>query len=72
MELLQVVTLALKDRSREANVELADELLIRLRALLRLAVECRRLTPEQYGHVLERVDSIGRQLGGWRRKLGPV
>jgi len=72
LELLQVITLALKDRRREAHVELADELLIRLRALLRLAVECGRLTHEQYGHVLERVDAIGRQLGGWRRKLGPV
>jgi hypothetical protein len=72
LELLQVITLALKDRRKDEHVEIADELLVRLRALLRLAVERRSLTPAQYGHVLERIDSIGRQLGAWRRKLGPV
>ena len=72
LDLLQAVTLALKDRRREEQIELADEHLIRLRVLLRLASECGNLTAEQHGHVLARVDAIGRQLGGWQRSLGPV
>ena len=72
LDLLQAITLALKDRRRDEQIELADEMLIRLRVLLRLAMDCGRLTPEQYGHVLGRVDAIGRQLGGWQRSLGPV
>jgi hypothetical protein len=72
LELLQILALALKDRDREARIERADELLIRLRALLRLAMECGRLTAPQYGHVLERVDAIGRQLGAWQRSLGAL
>jgi hypothetical protein len=69
LDLLQTLTLALKGRDRDARIEEADELLIRLRVLLRLAVECGRLTVEQYGHVLGRVDDIGRQLGAWQRSL---
>ena len=72
LDLLQAVTLALKDRRREEQIELADEHLIRLRVLLRLAADCGNLTAEQYGHVLSHVDAIGRQLGGWRRSLGAV
>jgi hypothetical protein len=72
LDLLQTLTLALKNRDREAQIEAADEQLIRLRVLLRLAVECGRLTADQYAHVLERVDRIGRQLGAWCRSLGTL
>lgn len=72
LDLLETLTLALKDRQRERRIEDADELLIRLRAQLRLALECGHLDVDQYGHVVERVDAIGRQLGAWRRSLGPV
>lgn len=72
LELYQTLTLALKDRDRDARIEAADELLIRLRALLRLAVDCGRLNTDQYRHVLGQVDDIGRQLGAWRRSLGAL
>jgi hypothetical protein len=72
LDLLETLTLALKDHARDARIEQADELLIRLRALLRLAAECGRLSTGQYAHVLERVDAIGRQLGAWRRSLGAL
>jgi len=72
LDLLQILTLALKGRDREARIDEADELLIRLRTLLRLAVDCGRLTADQYGHVLGYVDDIGRQLGAWQRSLGAL
>lgn len=53
--------------SRLAGIELADEAALRLRLLLRLALEARILGPEQLRHALERVERIGRMLGGWRR-----
>lgn len=70
--LLESVTLALKGRRREENIERADERLIVLRTQLRLAGSAGYLDDRQLIHVLERADGIGRQLGGWLRSLGPV
>jgi len=66
--LLECVTLALKDRDRVVRIAQADELLIRLRVLLRVVVECGQLTPEQYCHALERIDAIGAQIGAWKKR----
>ncbi len=70
LDLLDAVTLALKGRNREEQVEIADEQLIRLRIRLRLAAEREYLTEKQLLYALERADAIGRQLGGWLRSLG--
>lgn len=70
--LVQAVVLALKDRDRDTQIDLADEQLIRLRVLLRLAVDTGGLSDRQYAFVLDKVDAIGRQLGGWARSLGPL
>jgi len=72
LRLLGAVTLALKGRRRDDNLELADELLIVLRAELRLAGETGLLTDSQLLHALALTDSMGRQIGGWLRSLGPV
>jgi len=72
LDLLECLTLALKGRNRDLRIEQADELLIRLRVLLRLAADSGRLHADQYAYVLGRIDSIGRQLGAWRRSLGPL
>lgn len=67
--LLEQLTLALKGRDRQRRLAEADVLVIRLQTQLRLAVVAGYLTEEQMLHALERLDQIGRQLGGWRRKL---
>jgi hypothetical protein len=72
LELLDAVTLALKDRDREMRLELADEALIRLRQRLRLANALDRLDEDAMLHALELCDGIGRQIGGWWRSLDPV
>lgn len=72
LELLETVTLALKGRRQEENLELADELLIRVRVRLRMARQLGYLDDDQLMHNLEFTDGIGRQLGGWLRSLGPV
>lgn len=72
LRLLSMVTLALKDRDREASLIAADEILIALRPELRLAVAVDALTEEQMIHALGYVDRIGRQIGGWRKSLAEV
>ncbi len=72
LKLLEAVTLALKGRRRDEQVEIADERLIGLRTRLRLAAAAGYLSESQMIHALDRADSIGRQLGGWMRSLGPV
>lgn len=70
--LLADLTLALKGRGREARVEDADEQLITLRVQLRMARATGLLDEQQMLYALETVDNIGRQLGGWRRRLGSL
>lgn len=66
------IVLALKNRRREHHVENADETLITLRAAVRMACEADYLTRDQLMYAMEQADKIGRQLGGWLRRLGPV
>jgi hypothetical protein len=42
-------------------------MLNRLRFLLRLAKDLNLLTVDSYGHAAERVEEIGRMVGGWRK-----
>ena len=70
--LLQVISLALRQRDRDDCIDRADEELIGLRNELRLAAAVGYLSDAQTIHALERADAIGRQLGGWLRALGPM
>ena len=72
LDLLEHLTLALKRRDREDRIEAADEDLIVLRVELRLAAATELLSERQMLFALEQADAIGRQLGGWRRSLGPL
>jgi hypothetical protein len=69
LALLECLTLALKNRSREDRLDEADELLILLRIELRLAAACELLDDRQLIYGLDLADRIGRQLGGWQRQL---
>jgi len=71
LTLLDRITLALKGRRTEDQLDQADEELIALRTQLRLAAAIGALNDRQLVHALERLDTIGRQLGGWLRSLEP-
>lgn len=43
----------------------ADLQLDKLRAYLRLALECRYTAPNQYGYAAEHLLELGKLLGGW-------
>lgn len=68
--LLLAITLALKGRRRDDNIDEADERLIMLRVGLRLMAAAGLLEEAGLLHALEYADRIGRQLGGWQRSLG--
>lgn len=66
------VVLALGNRRREEHIDRADEDLVALRAQVRLATRAGYFTEDQLVHAMERADTIGRQLGGWLKSLGPM
>ena len=67
-ELLGSVSLALTfpDR-RDESREVADECVVRLRVLLRLAVDLGATTEEQLRFAAGELRDVGRMIGGWRR-----
>jgi hypothetical protein len=70
MTLLDLIALALQDRERDLRLTEADEILVALRLRLRLAEHAGRLDERQLMHALSLADGIGRQIGGWQRRLG--
>jgi hypothetical protein len=69
LRLLDYIVLALKDRERLEVLDLADVTLLKLRQRLRLAPTQGLLDERQALHGLGRCDDIGRQIGGWLRRL---
>jgi hypothetical protein len=69
LRLLDCVVLALKDRERLEHLDQADLTLLKLRQRLRLTVSQALLDERQALHGLGRCDDIGRQIGGWLRRL---
>lgn len=69
LELAEAVGLALANRDRMERIAEADDHLIRLRVQLRLALSAGYLSERQMLYAAEGVREIGKQLGGWQRKL---
>jgi len=67
--LLEHVVLALKGFEREEQVERADRAAALLRIHLRLALDLGQLDEDQFLHLASELDGIGRQIGGWQRRL---
>lgn len=70
--LLEEITLALRGSDRVERVFAADDRLAILRVELRLAGATGLLREGQAQHALTIADTIGRQLGGWQRRLAGV
>jgi hypothetical protein len=71
IDLLELLALALAGRDVDGALERADDALLRLRTVLRLAHGRGALRDEQLLHATSLADLVGRQVGGWRRSLGP-
>ena len=70
--LLESVTLTLRGIDTLENAIRADETLALLRLHISLAGDLGLLTRRQHGHAVREMDEIGRQLGGWLKKLEPL
>ena len=69
LRLLDSVTLAFGNFGRRDRLEEADAELAVLRTQLRLAYELEVLGEEMFLALAEQADLVGRQLGGWLKKL---
>ncbi len=69
LRLLDEVTLAFGNFGRRERLEDADAELAVLRTHLRLAYELEVLEEEMFLALAEQADAVGRQLGGWLKKL---
>jgi hypothetical protein len=69
LALLDHVVLALKGVDREHHLERADELAALLRVRTRLAQRVGLLGERQLLFLAQELDGIGRQIGGWMRRL---
>lgn len=65
------VLLALHDRDRDLRLADADDALLCLRLHLRLAGERQQCSTDGMWHALRLCDDVGRQIGGWQRRLHP-
>ncbi|MCB9761049.1 MAG: hypothetical protein H6739_14515 [Alphaproteobacteria bacterium] len=72
LDLIEALSLALRGLDRGLNIDRADQLLFTLRIHLRMAAALDLLDDEQLLFALGCCDDLGRQLGGWRRALGPI
>lgn len=69
IDLAVALGFAYKNRDRESSLLEADDLLLRLRILSRMAGTAGVLEHSQMLFVLERTNVIGKQLGGWIQSL---
>jgi hypothetical protein len=69
LRLLDEVSLALAGFDRRERIEEADAELRALRAHLHLAFELDVLAEDAFLSLAEQADAVGRQVGGWLRRL---
>ena len=65
LDIAKLIVQANKQRAKLPTLTQIDIELEKLRLLIRLAKDLRLLAVKQYGLIAERVDEIGRLLGGW-------
>lgn len=71
--LLEAVALALTfPVGRASHLAEADRAIVRLRVLLRLARELGYLSPGGLRFACERLQTAGRMVGGWRKRLDTI
>jgi hypothetical protein len=69
IRLLDNIALALGGFDQAEALYAADAELRTLRAQLLLAFELSLLPEQTYLMLIEQVDNVGRQIGGWRKKI---
>jgi four helix bundle protein len=68
LEIGQMIVHANKLRQKKGKLYEIDIELEKLRFLIRLAKDLKMMSISKYGHHCERLDEIGRLLGGWLKR----
>jgi len=71
LDIAKLIVRANKQRGKLPTLAEIDIELEKLRLLIRLAKDLRLLAMKQYGLIAERIDEIGRLLGGWIKSQAP-
>ena len=72
LDLLLRLVDAAYSRDKAGILAEVNGMLNRMRFLLRMAKDLNLLTVDSYGHAAERVEEIGRMVGGWRKASATV
>ncbi len=67
LDLLAVLQDAAYGKRRTDSLARAQDHVDKLRLWNRLARDLRCISPKQYAYAVERIEEIGRQVGGWSR-----
>ena len=67
LDLLLILVEAAYLKSKPALLQQANVKANALRYLLRLSKDLRLLSIDSYGFAIERLDEIGRMIGGWQK-----
>lgn len=69
LDIGQMIVHANKLRNKREKLYELDIALEKLRFLIRLAKDLKMMSITKYGHHCERLDEIGKLLGGWMKSL---
>jgi four helix bundle protein len=69
LEIGQLIVHANKLRQKKEKLYEIDVALEKLRFLIRLAKDLKMMPVSKYGHHCERIDEIGKLLGGWLKSV---
>lgn len=69
LDLVEIVVQLRYQRDRHALFSRGNLVLEQLRILVRISYEKRWISSGQYAGLAERIDGVGRMLGGWRRSV---
>jgi hypothetical protein len=69
LRLVDHITLALSGFERQERLQDADAELLTLRTHLHLALELNILSEDEFLNLVEQADLVGRQIGGWLKKM---
>jgi len=67
LDLMNTLVEAAYSREKETLLQDANRKINSIRYLLRLAKDLKLMTIDSYGFSAERLDEIGRMVGGWRK-----
>jgi len=69
LEFTELVAVANSRHHKEALLKEADEVLVRLRLLVRLSFDMGFISLNSYEYASRQVAELGKMLGGWLKKL---